>query len=83
VSLRLRNRAHYRLALLTEGFAVVHRKVTATMNTAYGWTKGDTLPMQCVWAAIAAGSAIIFTLAWPALSTAVKNATGLRPPWPS
>jgi hypothetical protein len=43
------------------------------MNTAYGWSKGDTLPTQCVWAAIAAGSAVIFALAWPALSKAFEQ----------
>ena len=58
---------------ISHAVAFVLLAASATMNTAYGWSKGDTLPTQCVWAAIAAGSAIIFTLAWPALSKAVEN----------
>ena len=58
---------------ISHAVALVLLAASATMNTAYGWSKGDTLPMQYVWAAIAAGSAIIFTLAWPALSKAIEN----------
>lgn len=45
---------------ISHAVALVLLAASATMNTAYGWSKGDTLPMQCVWAAIAAGSAIVF-----------------------
>ena len=58
---------------ISHAVALVLLAASTTMNTAYGWSKGDTLPMQYVWAAIAAGSAIIFTLAWPALSKAIEN----------
>ena len=58
---------------ISHAVALVLLAASATMNTAYGWSKGDTLATQCVWAAIAAGSAIIFTLAWPALSKAIEN----------
>lgn len=58
---------------ISHGVALILLAASATMNTAYGWSKGDTIATQCVWAAIAAGSAIIFTMAWPALSKAVEN----------
>ena len=58
---------------LCHACALVLLTASATMNTAYGWSKGDTLATQCVWAAIAAGSAILFTLAFPALTRAVEN----------
>lgn len=58
---------------ISHGVALTLLAASATMNTAYGWSKGDTFATQCVWAAIAAGSAIIFTLAFPALTKAFEN----------
>lgn len=41
---------------ISDAVALVLLAASAVMNTQHGWSKGDTLATQCVWAAIAAGS---------------------------
>lgn len=39
----------------------------------HGWAKGETFVTSSVWAAIAAGSAVIFTMCWPAITCAIET----------
>ena len=53
--------------------ASVFLAASTILNTSYGWAKGDTIATSLVWAGIAAATAVVFTLTWPATVRALHN----------
>src|SRR6476469_1158489 len=47
--------------------AAVFLGAWGAINLTYGWQKGTDLPSSLTWAAVSAGVAVVFALAWPAL----------------
>jgi hypothetical protein len=47
--------------------AAVFLGASGAVNLTYGWQKGTDLVSSLTWAAVSAGVAVVFALAWPAL----------------
>ena len=47
--------------------AAVFLGASGAINLTYGWQKGTDLLSSLTWAAVSAGVAVVFALAWPAL----------------
>jgi hypothetical protein len=47
--------------------SAVFLAASGSINITYGWAKGETFASSLTWAAVSAGVAVVFALAWPAL----------------
>jgi DNA-binding transcriptional regulator YiaG len=47
--------------------SAVFLAASGSINVTYGWAKGETFASSLTWAAVSAGVAVVFALAWPAL----------------
>jgi hypothetical protein len=47
--------------------AAIFLAASGSINVTYGWGKGETIVSSLTWAAVSAGVAVVFALAWPAL----------------